>query len=666
MADQSAVPNVDLVQICATLGRATSDESIDTIEPAVDALLEASRDSAAKRSIAASRQNNVLDSVVQYLLRQEAQQPSSYTIESKLLRCIGNLVADENQNRDVVLASGQFLDFLRTSIVFETIGDQDKQYERASLALKVAFNLCNDYEPAQQAALAAGVDHAVLEHIHTCLFISKDDTTDLGLELLEMIGQHVSSSTATPSFSKDFTHKILRLPCIEDVDEDTFLEMTRATSPYLIYAPFQEAVLADSFVPLAFELLEKAIFMLSNSRKADECRLLESTILRAITEISTLPAFPSTFASSSDFVRTLCDRCVLTETDGDSPNVAVCACILLGNFAIDPSAAAVITPQIKMDALHDFITLKAYRRSRASTAAGSQDHADYLHAAAGMLRHLALPVEIRQKFFRDEASKQTAMALAQYPRPEVQISGLRLLRQFIMDDPIGLEHALNSSYHIVMLRLFTDPTTDGRVKLEISRTITALLRELAKPMNALPSTGAMSEPQQAFSDATVSALISAPHLVDPLSYAITESKLPLAQAEGYLGLCLILRCSPAQGVTLLSSYLYTHPSLIAALRAQITGSSQDTASANTSALPIRGSKAIAGSVERKDEVADSAGEALPLQGAKTDTAVTGVAGKARDNALVLLSEMLKSEGLDDGVRDELDSIANEAGITLRL
>lgn len=35
--------------------------------------------------------------------------------------------------------------FLRDAIVFETIGDQDKQYERAALALKVAFNLCNDY-----------------------------------------------------------------------------------------------------------------------------------------------------------------------------------------------------------------------------------------------------------------------------------------------------------------------------------------------------------------------------------------------------------------------------------------------------------------------------------------------------------------------------------------
>ncbi|KAF2226488.1 hypothetical protein BDZ85DRAFT_316002 [Elsinoe ampelina] len=655
MANSSNPSTIDLKQIHTALQQEVSGSGGEAYHGAIDRLLEYTRIDKAARQANADDEPVIIRDLLDLLLRIAPTGVASPESETKLLKCCGNLVADNDRNREAFIGAGESLQFLRDAIIFETIGDQEQQYQRAALALKVAFNLCNDYESGQRAALAADLDRSVLQHIHTCLFISKDDTTDLGTELLADLSQHLKDTKTVKAYEKDFVNQVLRLPCVEDVDQDTFLEMATAIGPYLALPRFQEAVLAFSQIHLAFELLEKTIFMLSNSPKADEGRTFEAVLLRSITDISTLPDFPLTFATSSDFVRTLTDRCVLTENDADSANLAVCSCILLGNYATDPAAAAAIVSQIKMDGLHDFITLKAYRRSRTSTVTGIQDHADYLHAAAGMLRHLALPPGIRQKYFRDQASKQTAMALAQYPHVEVQIAGLRLLRQLIVDDFAGLDHIIHSSYHTALLRLYSEPTTDGRVKLEISRTITALLREAAKPLGMSTAASYGSDntdtPQSPIADATIPTMLAAPNLLEPLAYAITDSKLPLAQAEGYLGLCLILRCSSTKGPQLVSSLIASHPSLLFTMKSTIVGS-KDTTNVGEESAPQG---------EQTTE-----GEVLPLQGQKTDAAATGVALKARDNAVVLLSELLKSENIDDAVRDSLDSIANEAGITLRL
>ncbi|KAF4547094.1 Hypothetical protein D9617_59g026330 [Elsinoe fawcettii] len=665
MATNSILSNVELKRIHESLRQVLAGTGSSHQHEAIDQLLEHSRNASNLREANAASELLLIDDLLDLLLKTAPTGSASPELETKLLKCCGNLVADNDRNRAAFVGVGEALQFLRDAIIFETTGDKDQQYERAALALKVAFNLCNNYEPGQQAALAADIDRSVLQHVQTCLFISEDDTVDLGVELLGDISQHLKDSDTVKSYDKDFVHQILRLPCVEDVDQDSFLEMVTAISPYLSQPRFQEAVLIYNRTHLAFDLLGRVIFMLSNSPKAEEGRNIESLLLRSITEISASPTFPSTFSSSPDFVRTLTDRCVLTENDADSSNLAVCSCILLGNYATDPTAAATIISKIKMDGLYDFITLKAYRRSRTSTVSGIRDHTDYLHAAAGMLRHLALPSGIRQKYFRDQASKQTAMALTQYPHQEVQVAGLRLLRQLIVDDFAGLDHIIHSSYHTALLRLFSEPTTEARVKLEISRTITALLREAAKPMgsSSFPSTLPQDDtPQSPIADATIPTLLSAQNLLEPLAYAVTDSKLPLAQAEGYLGLCLILRCSSRTGPQLVSSLIASHPSLLSSLRTQMVGAtSETTQSGSTSKLP-----ADAAALEQKEAVADKESGVLPLQGAKTDTALSGVALKARDNAVVLLSELLKSESIDDAVRDSLDGIANEAGITLRL
>lgn len=164
---------------------------------------------------------------------------------------------------------------------------------------------------------------------------------------------------------------------------------------------------------------------------------MEQTLVRCLTDVSALPYFTSACTANTDLLQDLCDSCVLTESQSDRTNVAVCACILLGNLAMSDDVTMDLPRKIKLERLCDYMCLKAYGRS--NDRANTQGQAEYLHAAAGLLRHLAMPVSNRQKYFSDQQCRQAAMALVRYPQPEVQIAGLRLYRQILSDEPGRIE-----------------------------------------------------------------------------------------------------------------------------------------------------------------------------------------------------------------------------------
>lgn len=163
-----------------------------------------------------------------------------------------------------------------------------------------------------------------------------------------------------------------------------------------------------------------------------------------------MPGFTQAHAVTDSFVQTLCDRCVLTENTVDSVSVAVCACVLLGNLGISDDVAIELPQRIKLDSLFNFICLIAYGRHHSSN--NEQGHAEYLHAAAGLLRHLAMPLSNRRKYFASVECRQAAMALVQYQHDDVRLAGLRLYRQILSDEPHRLEWFIKRLVLIVVSR----------------------------------------------------------------------------------------------------------------------------------------------------------------------------------------------------------------------
>ncbi|KAF2153322.1 hypothetical protein K461DRAFT_267915 [Myriangium duriaei CBS 260.36] len=452
------------------------------------------------------------------------QADSLISLRLQVLRCLGNLLADNNQNRDLFIEHSGAFQSLKNCIIFESAGQDDTIYVQAATALKVAFNLCNEHAPAQVASLKAGLDRAILQHVHTSLFISKDDTVELALELLGDISSHLKDITEDIDFDQDFISQLLRLPCNEDVDPDLFVDMAAAFSLYLADSRFQEAILSANQIILAFNLLERTIFLLANSPKAEEGKTISSLLLRTLTSLSTLPAFPSSFPHNPLLITTLATRCILTESNTDTVLPAIAACILLGNYST-PSTAAPILSAIDLDSLYAFLSLKAYGRSRSSSS--DEELADYLHSAAGMLRLLALHAPL------DTAATRTAaVALLHFPHAEVQVSALRLLRQLVLADAAALVDGVSAGHATALGQVFASPEATDRLRLELARTLVAVLRSAATA---------------ATKGAVVQAFLGDAKVLDALTFAVGVKEMPLANAEGYLGLVLGGYCEAEAG-----------------------------------------------------------------------------------------------------------------------
>lgn len=310
---------------------------------------------------------------------------------------------------------------------------------------------------------------------------------------------------------------------------------------------------------------------------------------------------------------------------------------MLGNYATNPTARTEMIKLLKFNAIYDEICIKAYKRSHVENT--SLDAVtSYLYAIGGLLRHLAISSTDNNNHFHNPECRQAALALIQYPHVEVQIGGTRLMRQILVNDVDAVKHVITSSYHVSLLKLFNSEQVDKRLKLEISRTIILLLRNISS-----------------CTDDEKTLFISSEGLIDALIYMLREPGQSLAQAEGWLGLFLFLRCSETSSriiVDAMQSSLGDENGLLSILRKQIcTASVLSTPDVNDigTDLPVNDISSLSLSSSADD--GSSQGNTL--------------VSHARDNAIIFTSQVLKLDILDDEVRGVLDGIITDAGITLR-
>lgn len=311
----------------------------------------------------------------------------------------------------------------------------------ATIIVSLCFNLLSHVAeqlaaPAQQAALRASLHVSLLHYIDQHPWDEEDTQLALSIDVLLDIVQQKQHIQIQEDYDPGWIASLLKLPCIDELEAERFLDAANVTIPYLADVKFQTAVLSKHQLPLAFELLETSTFITPHLED-NEGAQYEKRLIQFLADVSTLPAFSSSYTVDDDFVQVLCDRCVLTDNKTNSASIAVCACVLLANLCVSDEVAMDLPAKIKMDSLCDYICLQAYGRSRADDS--PESHAEYLHAAAGLLRHLAMPLSNRQMYFGNEQCRQAAMALVQYPQSDVQCAGLRLYRQILNEEPDRLE-----------------------------------------------------------------------------------------------------------------------------------------------------------------------------------------------------------------------------------
>lgn len=338
--------------------------------------------------------------------------------------------------------------------------------------------------------------------------------------------------------------------------------------------------------------------------------------------MSSTPAFNVEYTLQDDFIQQLCDKCIPSEGRPTSI-IPGCACLTLGNIAVDD--ATTIKLASKLTSIEHLLE-----------HLGKSDESVFLNAAAGLLRHLATPMSNRQKFFNDPLClKQVAHLYTDVTLEQIQVAGLQLTRQIVTGMPGQTHHLIaRTDGHIPDLNTFLTlfkQTTSTATKLEIARLITALLRTLQAPDD------------KSSCETSLSSLVMTPDVLTPIMLAIKQSPGPgttQAQADAWLALNLFARIPG--GANVLATSTSEDGEFISVLRRRLGGTDE-------------------GAVIVGGAAAESNGDEAPAE----DTRPAWVRDKERDNAVVLVHDVLKSEDVSEQVKDRLRALLGESEIVVR-
>ncbi|GAB7339608.1 hypothetical protein MBLNU457_6206t1 [Dothideomycetes sp. NU457] len=595
----------------------------------------------------------------------------------KLLRCIGNLVADNDHNRAFVMADTGCLKDLQHRMRVEAMQQGPEGIREADTALSVLYNLCIDNAEIQQAALKKELHISVFEYLHGRPWDfaeeSEEDLFENALLTLNEILQHKSEVNHPEHLTPKFTSEVLRLPCMDGILDVLFETAALGIFPYLQDAAFQEAILNNRQLPLLWSLLEKAAYIARLGQlETSSAPEIKKAVFEVIIGMSLLPSYPDHFQNDYASIRILCSACIHTESDTKEASISTAACILLGNFATkDAAYASTVLSKLDLTSLFDFISLKAYKRNKQSGQVGptytiieppapGSVPADtvYLHAAGGMLRHISKSQHIRESHFTDPAALQASIALSQYSDPEVQIQGLRLFRHLIATNISTMTHSINNNYTSTLIRVFT-ASSDGRVKLEVSRTVVKILHALVSKQpdpgpDAGPSTAASTQITTAqygegntwkdeLPDSRTELLqsfLATPNLIEPLIFAITlpahntqnNGSTDFARAEGWFGLVL-LKLAGSTGTALVVHACQQQGEVLDALRGIVS-----------------------------DQLVSGMEEMVVAERSRSST---DERRRARDNAIAFAAGVIRDVYIDGGLRMRVKAVLAEAGVDIR-
>ncbi|KAJ4350274.1 uncharacterized protein N0V89_008895 [Didymosphaeria variabile] len=481
------------------------------------------------------RQHEILASVLQNLTPSTAFP----ALDNQYLRVIGNAIAYNDTNREVVL-----VDFTKIMGCLA-----HKELRRTALA--VLYNLGQDFEPANIRAAEVRLDRTITQHL------AADEIPEEAIDFATTITNRTTEKL-TPAQLGDETSmavfdNILRTAA--KYDEDHCQDYVALIVHYLQDPEFQQKVAHPDVVQRLLELLldlefneltkeEVQVVMqeLGTQNNPNETASEETSIIlmvrlvNCVSALSATDAFVKSFTLDSRIVHTLKEKLVLPQA---TPST-VCACVMLGNIATSDS---VCIDMVQKLGLHEtLIEMLAMRKEQA-----------LLYAAAGFMRHLAFPesnrpilgaaglVEtcchlfgnIEDPAVRGEGAA-TLCKLVTNCLPNIDIVVRRGLPPNIMlarlpDVPIPGEPKY--LHHVVRQALTPSaplPSTSMKnPMIELGRTLITILRYIRRPT----SEGDLGELARCFFDV--------PAVARPIARLVRQRFYADARSEGLLGLGLM-------------------------------------------------------------------------------------------------------------------------------
>lgn len=415
---------------------------------------------------------------------------------------------------------------------------------------------------------------------------------------------------------------------------EDFISLVNTAVLYLTHERYQKALINQGALDTALAVLVDSYTRFDShpsispsAADEDDAKILSqmrSNLNQVLSDVSALPEFKAAVPVTSPYSASL--RRWLS-----SPQLQlqVCACIMLGNLARSDEACIEF---VHVSKVHIPLI------SVLTTATDSQ----LLHAALGFLKNLALP--LKNKEIIGATGPGDAGIFEVLPRlwqldtlQQIQFSSVSLARQLMVGTYENLRKitrrlsadpsspANNRSKLSLLITLF-DRTDVEPIKMEIARLITAICRTFYSYVG---------EDWSRTVDIRTRFLEVHPDFCRPLSFMVSQTKWPVVRSEGWFVFALMARTPEgAQHISDMMQDMAVFQPLVHLLTGKDLvdykpSSLSPEASVSTSLSPSSST-----TLESTNPLTPASPEQLHVDMTKID----------RENALVMVSELLKNRG----------------------
>ena len=348
-----------------------------------------------------------------------------------------------------------------------------------------------------------------------------------------------------------------------------------------------------------------------DAAEEQELSRMRNSLIETLSDISALPEFSARYADlNSPLIGTLVEW-----LSAPRVQLQLCSCIMLGNLARSDEMCKSMVFRLQIHT----ILISALKKS---------SDTQVLHSVLSFLRNLGLAAETKQAIGEADAIGTVARLWSSDTLPQIAHAAASFTRQVIngslpnvhrllaplSPDPDSPAHA--RTYLSLLLSLF-DKSDDFTIKMEVARTVAAILR---------CTHSADSSSFGELKDGIEQRLYSLhPNLGQPLINMITQTQWPIIRSEGWFALALMARSK--KGSTALDAILN---------RVELFGALEQT---------IRGQSSLVGA---GSHIGDSAVDSEATRSANyTDPGPRleqeeDMRLKDRENAMVLVHELIRN------------------------
>ena len=315
---------------------------------------------------------------------------------------------------------------------------------------RVLYNICSDYEPAQERCWREGV-HYRLVHLCGSEIVVGGEERGLFVELLFWICSHMKpdSTNEDPIPTKELT-TLLKLPSLYDniLDDEEFAMLLETCLLFVRDAAVQRDVVENELVDWVWCMLTINERLILRSEKVDlhEKVLipLSTSLIWCLSDMAASAGFNAAYGLRSQWLQ---DNVINTlKSVGRAndvlqpPRLTTAACQILGNVLWSIKEPETFAYLVEAEELHKSLL----------TLLNQRQDPELLHSAAGLLTQLSRPSATVRDVVGSEASAREALEnLCRHQTPQLKQDGIALVRALGRDCPANQERLANLAKEIM-------------------------------------------------------------------------------------------------------------------------------------------------------------------------------------------------------------------------